>query len=85
MGGRGDGRTPKGPRGTRHRKTRGWLRRHYAAFAKGDVDGILEGLDDSVCIEVHDEHGKVVDEPIHGLEAARSFFEDIGESSPTRP
>jgi uncharacterized protein len=51
--------------------------RHYAAFAEGDIDGIMRGLDDAVCIEVRDEHGKFVDEPLHGADAARSFFEEI--------
>jgi ketosteroid isomerase-like protein len=53
------------------------IRLHYGAFADGDIDGILAGFDSDVCIEVHDEHGKIVGEPLRGLHAARSFFEDI--------
>lgn len=71
---------PEGAEGDSAQENQKLVGRHYAKFAKGDVDGILKALDDSVCIEVHDEHGKAVDEPIRGLEAARSFFEDIVES-----
>ena len=71
---------PDGAEGDSAQANQRLVGRHYAAFAKGDVDGILHGLDDAVCIEVHDEHGKAVDDPIRGLKAARSFFEDIAES-----
>jgi len=53
------------------------VRTHYAAFASGDLDGLLEGLDANVLITVHDEHGMAATEPIRGLPGARSFFEGI--------
>ena len=53
------------------------VRMHYAAFACGDIDGLVAGLDPNVCIEVHDEHGKAAGEPLRGLDAARSFFGEI--------
>ena len=40
----------------------------------------MAGLDPDVCIEVHDEHGKVTGEPMRGREAARTFFEEIREA-----
>lgn len=53
------------------------VRLHYAAYACGDVDGLIESLDPQVCLEVHDEHGRTMREPLRGLDAARGFFEDI--------
>jgi ketosteroid isomerase-like protein len=53
------------------------VRLHYAAFASGDLDGLVEGLDPEVAINVHDEHGKAAERPIRGRTGARSFFEGI--------
>jgi len=53
------------------------VRLHYAAFARGDLDGLVGGLDESVAINVHDEHGKAAEQPIQGRAGARSFFEGI--------
>ena len=53
------------------------VRQHYTAFACGDLDGLLAGLDPQVTISVHDEHGKPASEPVNGLESARAFFEGI--------
>jgi len=53
------------------------IRLHYAAFARGDVDELLAGLDPEVLIRVHDEHGVRTGEAIHGRESARAFFEGI--------
>jgi ketosteroid isomerase-like protein len=54
------------------------VRLHYAAFACGDLDGLVDGLDPDVAINVHDEHGKAAERPIRGRASARSFFEGIG-------
>ncbi len=53
------------------------VRLHYAAFASGDLDGLVDGLDEGVAISVHDEHGKAAEQPIRGRAGARSFFEGI--------
>jgi len=53
------------------------VRLHYAAFARGDLDGVAAGLDENVSINVHDEHGKAAERPISGRAGARSFFEGI--------
>ena len=53
------------------------VRRHYAAFASGDLDGVVDGLDEDVAINVHDEHGKAAERPIRGRAGARTFFEGI--------
>jgi ketosteroid isomerase-like protein len=53
------------------------VRQHYAAFERGDLDGLARGLDPQVVITVHDEHGKPAMEPVQGQDGARSFFEDI--------
>ena len=53
------------------------VREHYEAFARGDMDGLVAGLDPQVTITVHDEHGKPAAEPVRGLDGARSFFEGI--------
>jgi ketosteroid isomerase-like protein len=53
------------------------VRTHYAAFASGDLDGLVDGLDPDVAINVHDEHGKAAERPIRGRADARSFFEGI--------
>ena len=53
------------------------VRAHYEAFARGDIGAIVAGLDPEVTITVHDEHGKPASDPLRGLEAARSFFDDI--------
>ena len=53
------------------------VRLHYAAFARRDLDGLIDGLDPRVTITVHDEHGKPADEPVRGRDGARSFFEGI--------
>lgn len=52
------------------------VRQHYAAFARGDIDDLLAGLDPGIAI-VHDEHGKGAGEPVTGHEGARAFFEGI--------
>jgi ketosteroid isomerase-like protein len=71
---------PEGAEGDSAQENQELVGRHYAAFASGDIDGVLAGLDPDVCIEVHDEHGKTVGEPMRGLDQARAFFEEIGES-----
>ncbi|MDX6586688.1 MAG: SnoaL-like domain [Solirubrobacterales bacterium] len=53
------------------------VRLHYASFAGGDLDGLVDGLDPEVAINVHDEHGKAAEQPIRGRAGARSFFEGI--------
>lgn len=53
------------------------VRRHYAAFASGHLDGVVDGLDEDVAINVHDEHGKAAERPIRGRAGARTFFEGI--------
>ncbi len=53
------------------------VRLHYAAFACGDLDGLVGGLDEDVAINIHDEHGKAAERPIRGRAGARSFFEGI--------
>jgi len=53
------------------------VRVHYATFASGDIERLLEGLDRDVSIQVHDEHGVKLGEPIVGRDDARSFFEGI--------
>ena len=53
------------------------VRLHYAAFAGGDLDGLVAGLDPNVLICVHDEHGKPVGDGIRGRDQARAFFEEI--------
>ncbi len=53
------------------------VRAHYAAYAGGDIDALVAGLDPNVAISIHDEHGKGTGELIVGREAARGFFEGI--------
>lgn len=53
------------------------VRLHYAAFADGDLDGLIAGLDPNILICVHDEHGKSVGDGIRGRDDARAFFEEI--------
>ncbi|HYH60677.1 MAG TPA: nuclear transport factor 2 family protein [Solirubrobacterales bacterium] len=53
------------------------VRIHYADFASGNIDGLLEGLDQAVTIQVHDEHGVKVGAPLVGHDEARGFFEGI--------
>lgn len=53
------------------------VRQHYAAFARGDIDDLLAGLDPCVAIIVYDEHGKGAGKPVTGHEGARAFFEGI--------
>jgi ketosteroid isomerase-like protein len=54
------------------------VRAHYDAFARGDFDTLLQGLDPEVVITIHDEHGKPEGEPIRGREGAQAFFSGIG-------
>ena len=56
------------------------IRRHYDSYRQGDIEGIVGGLDDDVCIEVHDERGKSAGEPLRGIEEARTFFDEIREA-----
>lgn len=53
------------------------VRQHYAAFANGDLDGVIDGLDPDVVITLRDEHGTAAGEPIRGRDEARAFFEGI--------
>ena len=53
------------------------VRLHYAAFAGGDIDRIVAGLDPQVVISVHDERGLDTGELVVGRDAARGFFEGI--------
>lgn len=53
------------------------VRNHYAAFASGNIDALLEGLDHGVTIRIHDEHGVRIGTPRVGRSAARTFFESI--------
>jgi ketosteroid isomerase-like protein len=56
------------------------VRVHYAAFAAGDIDRLIEGLDDDISIRIHDEHGVKIGPPMTGKTAARAFFERIHSS-----
>jgi ketosteroid isomerase-like protein len=60
------------------------VRLHYAAFADGDLDGVLGTLDPNVTIRVHDEHGRHTQDPIRGRDGARAFFQGI-EAAITNP
>lgn len=53
------------------------IRVHYSAYSSGDVDGILETLDDDVEIMVHDENGAREGDTLRGKDAVREFFEQI--------
>lgn len=54
------------------------VRVHYDAFARGDLDALLRGLDPEVEITLHDEHGKAEGEPIRGKDGAQEFFSGLG-------
>ena len=56
------------------------VRKHYDAFARGDLDALLGGLDPEVVITIHDEHGRPEGEQIRGRSGAQSFFSSIGAS-----
>jgi ketosteroid isomerase-like protein len=53
------------------------VRRHYKAFARRDIEGVVADLDSRITITTRDEHGKSAGQGIQGLEGARAFFEDI--------
>ncbi len=53
------------------------VRVHYDAFARGDFDALLRGLDPKIAITIHDEHGRPEGETIRGREGAREFFDGL--------
>jgi ketosteroid isomerase-like protein len=56
------------------------VRTHYEAFARDELDSLIEGLDPEVEITVHDEHGKPSGDPVSGHDGARAFFTEIGST-----
>lgn len=56
------------------------VRAHYDAFARDDLDELLQGLNPEIVITIHDEHGKPEGEPIRGRDGAQAFFTGIGSA-----
>jgi ketosteroid isomerase-like protein len=53
------------------------IRNHYAAYARGDTNALLEGLDPAVVIRVANDHGVAEGDPVRGRDGAEQFFKEL--------